>query len=312
VRVRRTSDEAGRHRDNELTTIDHRFTLTIAMRSDKFPGPVKPGGAAMMIDYANKVVLVTGAASGIGRALAIAIAARGGRVIAADIDGAGVAETARLTKGEALVVDLAQPGAAVDLIDRAYTLTGHIDMIASNAGMGSGPGPKRLLKADLDAPRVAEMFEVNMFAAIRLVQAWVPRLEATNRRGRLMITGSENSLSVPDAVKGFGLGLYAASKHGVLVLAEWLRHEMAAGKKPLDVHVLLPGGVYTGMTADGLGPDPAGWPADMHVITAERCAEIALDGLDKGLFWIPTHRHLADDMGPRHQGVADAVRALGL
>lgn len=265
-----------------------------------------------MIDYQDKVVLVTGAASGIGRALAVALATRGARVIAADIDGAGAAETARLTGGDALTVDLAQPGAAVDLVDRAYGLAGCIDMIASNAGMGSGPGPKRLLKADIDAPRVAAMFEVNMFAAIRLVQAWVPRLEATGLRGRLMITGSENSLSVPDAVKTFGLGLYAASKHGVLVLAEWLRQEMAAGNKPLDVHILLPGGVYTGMTADGLGPDPSGWPADMHVITADRCAEIALDGLDKGLFWIPTHWHLADDMGPRHVGIADAVRALGL
>jgi NAD(P)-dependent dehydrogenase (short-subunit alcohol dehydrogenase family) len=156
------------------------------------------------------------------------------------------------------------------------------------------------------------MFEVNMFAAIRLVQAWVPRLEADGRRGRLMITASENSLSVPDAVKNFGLGLYGASKHGVLVLAEWLRAEMAGGSKPLDVHVLLPGGVYTGMTADGLGPDPANWPAAMAIITPDRCAEIALAGLDAGLFWIPTHRHLADDMRPRSEGVAQAVRALGL
>lgn len=265
-----------------------------------------------MIDYQDKVVLVTGAASGIGRALALAMAARGARVIAADIDGDGAAETARLSGGDALTVDLALPGAATVLVDRAYGVAGSLDVIASNAGMGSGPGPKRLLKADLDAPRVAAMFEVNMFAAIRLVQAWVPRLEADGRRGRLMITGSENSLSVPDAVKTFGLGLYAASKHGVLVLAEWLRGEMAGGNKPLDIHILLPGGVYTGMTADGLGPDPAGWPTDMHVITAGRCAEIALDGLDKGLFWIPTHRHLADDMGPRHQGVVDAVRALRL
>jgi NAD(P)-dependent dehydrogenase (short-subunit alcohol dehydrogenase family) len=265
-----------------------------------------------MIDYQDKVVLVTGAASGIGRALALAMATRGARVLAADIDGDGAAATAQATGGEALTVDLAQPGAAASLVDRAYGLAGHVDMIASNAGMGSGPGPKRLLKADLDAPRVAAMFEVNMFAAIRLVQAWVPRLEADGRRGRIMITGSENSLSVPDAVKTFGLGLYAASKHGVLVLAEWLRGEMASGNKPLDVHILLPGGVYTGMTADGLGPDPAGWPADMHVITAERCAEIALAGLDNGLFWIPTHRHLAHDMSPRHAGIADAVRVLGL
>jgi NAD(P)-dependent dehydrogenase (short-subunit alcohol dehydrogenase family) len=265
-----------------------------------------------MIDWNGQVALVTGAASGIGRGLALALAAKGARVIAADIDAAGAAATAAQTGGEALAVDLADKSAAADLVARAYALAGRVDFIASNAGMGSGPGPKRLLKADIDSERVAAMFEVNMFAAIRLVQAWVPRLEADGRRGRLMITASENSLSVPDAVKSFGLGLYGASKHGVLVLAEWLRAEMAGGNKPLDVHVLLPGGVYTGMTADGLGPDPANWPAEMGIITPDRCAEIALAGLDAGLFWIPTHRHLADDMQPRMKGVAEAVRLLGL
>ena len=265
-----------------------------------------------MIDYRGKVVLVTGGASGIGRALAIAAAARGARVIVADIDAEGAAETARLAEADRLVVDLAERGAVLSLVEQAYGLAGRLDSVFSNAGMDSGPGPKRLLKADIDSPRVVRMFEVNMFAAIRIAQAWVPRLEADGQRGLLMITGSENSLSVPDAVKSFGLGLYAASKHGVLILAEWLRAEMVGGSKPLDVHVLLPGGVYTGMTSDGLGADPAHWPPAMQIITAERCAEIALDGLDKGLFWIPTHRHLADDMVPRNTGVAAAVTALGL
>jgi NAD(P)-dependent dehydrogenase (short-subunit alcohol dehydrogenase family) len=265
-----------------------------------------------MIDWTGQVALVTGAASGIGRALAEALAARGAVIIAADIDGDGAAETARLTQGRALTVDLAAPKAAAGLVARAYDLAGRVDFIASNAGMGSGPGPKRLLKADVDDPRVARMFEVNMFAAVRLAQAWVPRLEAAGTRGRLLITGSENSLSVPDAVKSFGLGLYAASKHGVLILAEWLRNECKGGNKPLDVSILLPGGVYTGMTADGLGPDPDKWPAEMAIIMPEEAAERALRGLDLGLFYIPTQRHLADDMDRRHAGVKDAVSRLGL
>ena len=265
-----------------------------------------------MIDFAGQVALVTGAASGIGRALAQGLAVRGALVIAADIDANGAAQTAHMTNGQALQVDLSLPNAATGLVERAYALAGRIDFIASNAGMSSGPGPKRLLKVDIDAPSVAQMLEVNMLAMVRLAQAWVPRLEADGRRGRLMVTGSENSLSVPDAVKTFGLGLYGASKHGVLVLAEWLRSEMAGGGKPLDVHILLPGGVYTGMTADSLGSDPAKWPAAMAIITPERCAEIALAGLDAGLFWIPTHRHLADDMAARHDGIAAAVRVLGL
>ncbi len=52
---------------------------------------------------------------------------------------------------------------------------------------------------------------------------------------------SENSLNAPSAVKGAGLGLYAATKHGVLIMAEWLRDELAAA--PLYLHVLLPGAV---------------------------------------------------------------------
>ena len=125
-----------------------------------------------MIDYDGQVALVTGGASGIGRALV------------ADIDGDGAAATAAQAGGAALQVDLAEPGAVTGLLDRAWGLAGKVDFIASNAGMGSGPGPKRLLKADLDAPRVAAMFEVNMFAAIRLAQAYVPRLDAAGRRGR--------------------------------------------------------------------------------------------------------------------------------
>jgi NAD(P)-dependent dehydrogenase (short-subunit alcohol dehydrogenase family) len=267
-----------------------------------------------MIDFGGQVALVTGAASGIGRALARALAARGALVIAADVNAAGAAETARAIGGvaEGWAVDLSEPTAAPGLVARACDRFGRLDFVVSNAGMGSPPGPKRLLKADLDSPRLKAMFEVNLFAAIRLAQAWVPELEARGARGRLMITGSENSLSVPSAVKGFGLGLYAASKHGVLILAEWLRDEAQGGAKPLDVHVLLPGGVYTGMTADGLGPDPAKWPPQMGIITPERCAEIALKGLDLGLFHIPTHAHLADDMQPRHDSIAAAVELLGL
>jgi NAD(P)-dependent dehydrogenase (short-subunit alcohol dehydrogenase family) len=265
-----------------------------------------------MIVWQGQVALVTGGASGIGRALAEALAARGATLIVADIDSAGAHDVAERVGGSALTVDLSEPGAAADLVERAYDVAGRVDFIASNAGMGGGPGARRLLKAEIDAERVARMFEVNMFAAIRLAQAWVPRLEAAGSRGRLMITGSENSLSVPDAVKSFGLGLYGASKHGILVLAEWLRSECEGGNKPLDVSILLPGGVYTGMTADGLGPDPEKWPAAMGIIRPEVAAAIALHGLDEGLFYIPTHRHLGDDIEPRYRGIKDAISRLGL
>lgn len=265
-----------------------------------------------MIDYRGQVALVTGAASGIGRGLAEALAARGARVVCADIDYAGAEDTAHRCGGGAVPTqtDLARTDAAGRLIAAVFAGIGRLDLIASNAGMpGTG---RRLLKSDLDDRHVAAMFEVNMLAAVRFAQAYVPALETAGARGRLLITGSENSLSVPAAVKGFGLGVYAASKHGVLILAEWLRDEMLGGNKPLDVHILLPGGVYTGMTADGLGADPAKWPPQMGIITPERCAEIALAGLDAGLFYVPTHAHLADDMDARHAAIKAAVRTLAL
>lgn len=264
-----------------------------------------------MIDYHGNTVLVTGGGSGIGRAMAQAFAERGARVIIADRNTAGAAESAALCGNDAIAIttDLAAPDAAAKLVADAYAVNGRVDLVASNAGVGFN---RRLLKVNLDDGVVAKLFEINMFATIRLSQAYVAELEARGSRGRLLITGSENSLSVPAAVKGFGLGLYAATKHGVLILAEWLRDEMAGGNKPLDVHILLPGGVYTPLVAGKLSPDPATWPSEMSMILPERCAEIALAGLDADLFYIPTHAHLAADMQPRHDAVAAAVKTLGL
>ena len=259
-----------------------------------------------MIDYTGTVALITGSASGIGKALAEVLTARGAKVVIADVQADAASVVAASLDGLAIACDLSDPAAPAALIEKAFGWKGRLDLVCANAGHGRN---ERLLKEPFDEAAM-NLLAVNMFAPIRMAQAYAQQLTAAGQRGRLMITGSENSLSLPDAVRRNGLGLYGATKHSVLIMAEWLREELRG--ETMDVHVLLPGGVYTGMTADGLGPDPAGWPADMHVITADRCAEIALDGLDKGLFWIPTHRHLADDMGPRHAGIADAVRALGL
>lgn len=262
-----------------------------------------------MIEWTGQRVAVTGAASGIGRALAVGLAARGAMVTAADINADGVAETARLCGGEALVLDLADGAAGPAAIARLVARHGRLDAVFANAGIGY---TRRLLKADLDDPGLARLWEINMLGPLRLAQALVRAAEAGGWRARIVITGSENSLSLPPSIQNFGNGLYAASKHGVLILAEWLATEMRNAAKPLDVHVLLPGGVHTGMTAAGLGDDPALWPAAMGIIRPERAAEICLAGLDLGLFHIPTHGHLHADMGWRYHSVGDATAALGL
>ena len=258
-----------------------------------------------MIDYQGKVALITGGASGIGKALAEALAARGAHVIIADIKADAAAAVAEELNGLALAVDLADDAAAAALITKACDWKGQLDLVCANAGFGRN---KRLLKEPFDEAAM-HLFAVNLFAPLRLAQAYAATLTARGARGRLMITGSENSLSLPGAVRRNGLGAYGATKHGVLIMAEWLHEELRG--ETMDVHILLPGGVYTPLIAKHI-PDPEKLPPEMNIITAERCAEIALKGMDLGLFYIPTHAHIADDMRPRTEGVLAALAALGL
>lgn len=148
-----------------------------------------------------------------------------------------------------------------------------------------------------------------MRAPILMAQVYAERLTAAGKRGRLMITSSENALSLPAGVRRSRIGAYAASKHGVLILAEWLREELAG--EIMDLHVLLPGAVYTPLVTAGI-PDFDAAPKELGLIMPERCAEIALKGLDLGLFYIPTHAHIESDMRPRAEGVRDELKALGL
>ena len=261
-----------------------------------------------MIDYGDKVVLVTGAASGIGAALASALAARGAQLICADIEADGLKQTVKQIGGnaQALLCDLSDPAAAAKLIDDAYEVAGRLDLVCSNAGIGFGG---KLARTDFDDERMAKLFEINFFAGLKLGKAYSQRLEQSGERGRLMVTGSENSLSVPSAVRGSRLAVYGASKHALLVAMEWFRIEQEQG--PLDLHVLMPGAVYTPLIAAGL-PDPAQAPPELELILPEQCADIALKGMDLGLFYIPTQAHIAEDMQPRLLEVASSLQALGI
>jgi NAD(P)-dependent dehydrogenase (short-subunit alcohol dehydrogenase family) len=260
-----------------------------------------------MIDYTGKVALVTGGASGIGAALATQLSERGADVVVADIQADLAREVAaRLPRpGLAIGCDLSAKDTPGDLVRDAFVWKGQLDLVCANAGFGRR---KKIMEEDFGSDTM-NLFAVNMFAPFRIAQAYGEALAKSGMRGRLMITGSENSLSLPQAVKRSRIGAYGASKHGVLIMAEWLKEEL--GGELMDLHVLMPGGVYTPLIASGI-PDPAMIPPEFNVIMPEQCAEIALKGLDLGLFYIPTHAHIGDDIRPRFDGVQDALKQLGL
>jgi NAD(P)-dependent dehydrogenase (short-subunit alcohol dehydrogenase family) len=260
-----------------------------------------------MIDYSDKTALVTGAASGIGAELAKGLAARGARVLCADVQEEGVRRVAAEIGGEAaaLVCDLAQADAAEQLLLQAWEKTGKLDLVCSNAGIGQSMS---VADTQFDE-RLARLFEVNLFAGMKLAQAYAKRCEESGERGRLMVTASENSLSLPSAVSGGRMAFYGATKHALLIAMEWFRIEQQDG--PLDLHVLLPGAVYTPLVS-GLMPDPSMAPPELELIFSEQCAERALRGMDLGLFYIPTQAHLLEDMRPRMAAVEAALEALDI
>ena len=262
-----------------------------------------------MIEHDSKTALVTGAASGIGAALAAALAARGARVLCADRNIEGATRTAETigAGAEAVACDLTGDGAPAELLERAWELAGRVDLVCSNAGV-SHRG--RVARMDLDEDqRLSDLWEINFFAGVKLAQAYARRLEDAGERGRLLVTASETALSVPASIRGSRLAFYGATKHALLSAMEWYRIEQENG--PLDLHVLLPGAVYTPLISKGL-PEPSEVPAQFELLMPEECAEIALRGMDLGLFYIPTQAHILEDMQPRVTAVADSLRALGI
>src|SRR5690349_4310719 len=102
-----------------------------------------------MIDYSGKTALVTGAASGIGRALALALAARNARIILVDLNAEGLAETAARTGPDTLTLaaDLVDPAEAARVVRDGFAGARRIDLICANAGIAHG---RRLVREKLD------------------------------------------------------------------------------------------------------------------------------------------------------------------
>lgn len=187
----------------------------------------------------GRFAVVTGAASGIGRATAELFAEEGAKVLA--VDRPGVAHSDHLGI-VGLGCDLVDEDAPTSILETAARLFGAVDIFHANAGVG---GFERIEK--LDETEWDRMMDVNLRAAYRLTRSLQP-LIAKSRAARIIYTSSLAAMYAAD-----GLAAYAASKAGLLGMMRALAWEL--GPSGITVNALLPGSVLTPMTSSALGQE---------------------------------------------------------
>ncbi|ASO20185.1 NAD(P)-dependent dehydrogenase (short-subunit alcohol dehydrogenase family) [Actinoalloteichus hoggarensis] len=243
----------------------------------------------------DRLAVVTGGASGIGAALARALATEGARtVVVADLAGAAAAETAEALPGGvgvALEVDVTDADAVGAAVARIESDLGPIDVWCSNAGVARGRGLG-------DVADWAASWEVHVLAHVHAATHVLPRMVARDS-GRLVLTASAAGL-----LTNVDSAPYSVTKHGTVALAEWLAITCPA--EGVAVSCLCPQGVRTPMLA-GAGPDSATLAAGA-VLGSERVAEDVITALRSGTFLILPHPKVAEYERRR---AADRDRWLG-
>ncbi len=187
------------------------------------------------MDLKDKICVVTGAASGIGRALCEAFAKEGAKhVVCVDMNGEGAAETAKAVGGTAFTVDVSNESQITDMIDAVERDIGPIDLYFSNAGIAIGGG--------METPNSGwqRIWEINVMAHVWAARHLVP-LMAARGGGYLLNTSSAAGL-----LNQVGSASYGVTKHAAVGLAEWLA--MTHGDEGIKVSVLCPQAVRTEMT----------------------------------------------------------------
>jgi NADP-dependent 3-hydroxy acid dehydrogenase YdfG len=231
----------------------------------------------------GKVAVITGAASGIGRALACSLAGRGCHVALADIDEAGLEETALLL-GNAVAVsrhrlDVSDRQAITAFPQAVIERHGHVDVLVNNAGVALMGTFEQVDEADFDW-----LLAINFHGVVRLTRAFLPHLKA-RPAAQLVNLSSLFGLIAPS-----GQAAYSASKFAVRGFSEALRHELAAQNSTLGVTVVHPGGVKTSIAINArpaAAIDP-GQQAKMQkrfarglTMTPERAAEIIASAIER-------------------------------
>lgn len=238
------------------------------------------------MDLNGKHTVVTGAAGGIGAALAERFHAAGANVVVADVQTDGVTalaarlDTARPGSALAVTADVSTEDGNVALIDTARAAFGDVDLFFANAGIGGGSDPLRTSEAEW-ALAFAINVHAHRWAAKHLLPVWLARGE-----GYFCSTASAAGL-----LSQIGSAPYTMTKHAALAFAEWL--SITYGDAGLKVSCLCPQGVNTALLragdTPGAGISSAVVRAAGAVLEPADVAEVALTAIEADQFLILPH-----------------------
>ena len=228
------------------------------------------------MDIKGKVAVITGAASGIGRATALKFHAEGAAgVVVADMNEAGLQPVAQAVNGLAVRCDVGREADIQALVDAAERRYGRVDIYFSTAGIGNSRG----LEAD-DA-MWDKMWRIHGMAHVWAARAVVDKMVARGEGYFLITASAAGLLNIVESAA------YGVTKHAAVAIAEWLA--IAYGRSGLHVSCLCPQAVRTGMV-----PGDGGSAGGDGILSAEAVADEIVKVMDKETFLVLPHPEVLD------------------
>ena len=235
------------------------------------------------MELAGKIVVVTGAGNGIGRAMARRFAAEGARgitVVDRDADAVAAVADELGDRGLGLTADVAVEADIVHVVEATESRFGPVDLFCSNAGIGGG--------GDVDAPDEVwnDIWAINLMAHVYAARAVLPSMLARGE-GYLLNTASAAGL-----LTNIGNAPYTVTKHAAVGLAEWL--SITYGDRGVKVSCLCPQGVRTNMLLGSPGDPSTEVVLLQGAMEPEELAEAVVDGLRAERFLILPHPEVSE------------------